>query len=79
VALRTGDVAGALSEAEVGEKIAPGFVQTEMALGDAEVAAGKMVEARAAYQRAGEKIETMEPDAREIWRKTLAEKVAKAQ
>jgi hypothetical protein len=79
VALRKGDVAGALSEAEVGEKIAPGFVQTEMALGDAEVAAGKMVEARAAYQRAGEKIETMEPGERETWRKTLAEKVAKAQ
>jgi hypothetical protein len=79
VALKKGDVAGALSEAEVGETIAPGFVQTEMALGDAEVAAGKMVEARAAYQRAGEKIETMEPDAREIWRQTLAGKVAKAQ
>ena len=79
VALRKGDVAGALSEAEVAEKIAPGFVQTEMALGDAEVAAGKMVEARAAYQRAGEKIETMEPGERETWRQTLAQKIAKAQ
>jgi hypothetical protein len=78
-ALRKSDVAGALSEAKVGETIAPGFVQTEMALGDAEVAAGQKVEARAAYGRAAVKIETMEPDAREVWRQTVAGKIARTQ
>jgi len=79
VALRKGDMAGALSEAKLGETIAPGFVQTEMALGDAEMAAGQKAEARAAYGRAAVKIETMEPEAREVWRQTVAEKIAKAQ
>jgi hypothetical protein len=78
-ALKKGDVAGALREAKVGEAIAPGFVQTEMALGDAEVAAGQPVQARAAYGRAAVKIETMEPDAREVWRGIVEGKMAKAQ
>jgi hypothetical protein len=79
LALKASDVAGALREAEMGETIAPGFVQTEIALGDAEVAAGKVAEARAAYQRAGEKIETMEPDSRQVWRGVVQGKMAKAQ
>lgn len=79
MALKKGDVAGALQEAKVGESVAPGFVQTEMALGNAELAAGQLLEARAAYARASMKIETMEPGAREIWRQTVANKVAKAQ
>jgi hypothetical protein len=78
-ALKSGDVAGALSEAKVGEAVAPGFVQTEMQLGDAELAAGQKAEARAAYQRAAAKIEAMEPDAREVWRGTVQWKMAKAQ
>jgi hypothetical protein len=77
VALKKGDVAGGLREAEVGEQIAPGFVQTEMALGDAEVAAGQKAEARVAYGRAAVKIETMEPGAQEVWRGAVEGKLAK--
>lgn len=76
-ALAQGDIAEALRQAEAGERIAPGFVQTELALGDAEAAAGNSTVARAAYARAGEKMATMEPEAQEIWHGTLAAKLAR--
>ena len=75
--LKKGDVAGAVREARIGEQIAPGEVATEMALGDALGAAGAKEEADAAYQRALAKVETMEPGAREVWQKTVAEKRGK--
>jgi hypothetical protein len=75
-ALQQHQVERAVQEAEQAERTAPGTVQTEMALGDAYAAAHRPTEAGAAYQRAGERIEAMEPEARTVWRATLAAKVA---
>jgi len=70
--LKAKDAAGALKEAELAEQIAPGEVEVERALGDALVAVGRKSEALAAYDRAGAKIATMEPEAREKWEPDLA-------
>jgi len=72
--LKKNDVAGAVREARIGEQIAPGEVATEVALGDALGASGAKNEADAAYQRALDKVATMEPGAREEWQATVAEK-----
>ena len=77
LALKRGDVASALLDAAQAEEIAPGAVQTELALGDAKAASGQRADALAAYQRAEETIATMEPEAQVVWQKTLAQKVAK--
>jgi hypothetical protein len=76
-ALKQGDVAGALRNAVQGEEIAPGAVQTEIALGDAKAASGQKTDALAAYQRARARIATMEPEGQDVWGKTLQEKIAK--
>jgi hypothetical protein len=76
-ALKRGDVAAALREAARGEAIAPRAVQTEMALGDAKAASGQRTDALAAYERARARIATMDPEAREVWGKTLEEKMGK--
>lgn len=75
-ALKQHDIPQALAEAQQAEQLAPGEVEPEFALGDALAAAGRSDEARAAYARAAEKINTMEPDARQIWQKRLAAKLA---
>jgi 4-amino-4-deoxy-L-arabinose transferase-like glycosyltransferase len=68
--------AGAVEEARIAEQLAPGAVQPEIQLGDAEAGAGDKAGARAAYERAGRAIETMEAGARDQWRATLREKLA---
>ena len=69
--LKAKDFAGAVVEARTAEGLAPGEVPTEMALGDALVAAGDKGGARMAYEWARRKIETMEPEAREQWLGTV--------
>jgi hypothetical protein len=76
LALKRHDIAQAVAEAQQAELLAPGEIEPELALGDALAAAGNTDEARTAYTRAGEKIETMEPDARQIWRRKLSQKLA---
>jgi hypothetical protein len=76
LALKQHDIPQAVAEAQQAEQLAPGEVEPELALGDALAASGHADEARAAYTRAGQKIETMEPDARQIWRRKLSEKLA---
>ncbi len=78
-AMKKGDVGGALRNAAQGEEIAPGAVQTELALGDAKAASGQKTDALAAYGRARTAIATMEPEGREVWGKVLEEKVGKVQ
>ncbi len=65
---------GSVREAVLAEQIAPGAVQTELALGDAQLAAGNDTEARAAYGRAQRAIDSMEPEAREVWTARLRAK-----
>ena len=77
LALKRHDIPQALAEAQQAELLAPGEIEPELALGDALTAAGRTDEARAAYTRASQKIETMEPDARQIWRKELSDKLAR--
>jgi predicted negative regulator of RcsB-dependent stress response len=76
LALKQHDIPQAVAEAQQAEQLAPGEIEPELALGDALAAASRTDEARTAYTRAGQKIETMEPDARQIWRKKLSEKLA---
>jgi hypothetical protein len=75
--LKKGDIAEALRNAARSEEIAPGAVQTELALGDAKAASGQRADALAAYERARMTIATMEPEGREVWGKVLEEKVGK--
>ncbi|HSU19554.1 MAG TPA: glycosyltransferase family 39 protein [Acidobacteriaceae bacterium] len=75
-ALKAHNLDLAIAEARQAERLAPGEVAPEIALGDALAAAKRPAEARAAYGRAAEKIETMEPGAREDWRGRLAKKLA---
>jgi 4-amino-4-deoxy-L-arabinose transferase-like glycosyltransferase len=75
-ALKANNLPLALSLAHQAEQIAPGDVAPEFALGDALAASGRPGEARAAYLRAAPKIDTMEPEARELWRGILAKKLA---
>ncbi|ADW70394.1 ArnT family glycosyltransferase [Granulicella tundricola] len=77
VMMEAKDPAGALKEAQTAERTAPGAVQVEMQLGDVEAAAGDKAAARDAYGRMSGQIETMEPDAREQWRTTVKDKMAK--
>lgn len=65
--LKKKDVDGALREAVIAEQISPGAVEPEIALGKANAAAAKPVEAQAAYARARLTINSMEPDARKMW------------
>lgn len=76
LALEQHDIPQAVAEARQAEQLAPGEIEPELALGDALAAAGQPNDARAAYTRAGLKIETMEPDARQIWRNKLSERLA---
>jgi hypothetical protein len=76
LALKQHDVPQAIAEAQQAEQLAPGEVEPELALGDALAAGDNPDEARAAYTRANQKIETMEPDARQIWRNKLSQKLA---
>jgi hypothetical protein len=74
--LKAGDLQGAVREAKEGERIAPGAVATEIALGDAEKAAGDKASAKAAYEAAQKTVDTMEKGAREIWTETVKGKMA---
>jgi hypothetical protein len=76
LALKQHNIPQAVAEAQQAEQLAPGEVEPEFALGDALSAASRPAEARAAYNRADPRIETMEPDARQIWRKNLSERLA---
>ena len=76
LALKHHDISQAVAEARQAEQLAPGEIEPELALGDALAAADRVTEARAAYTSAGNKIETMESDARQIWRKKLSERLA---
>jgi hypothetical protein len=71
------DVAGALAEAEIGAKTAPGEVWPEVVYGDALAAAGRNAEAAQAYQSALPKIAQMDPDAREEWETKVKKGIAK--
>jgi Flp pilus assembly protein TadD len=75
-ALKAHNTALAVSEAQQAERIAPGDVQPEIALGDALTAAGRTADAHAAYLRAQPKIDTMEPASRTMWKQILADKLA---
>ena len=75
-ALKAHSIPEALAQAQHAEQIAPGDVQPEFALGDALAASGRTGEARAAFLRASPKIETMEPETRQIWRNKLSEELA---
>ncbi len=68
----------ALAEAQTGATIAPDALQTQIALGDAALAAHHAGEAREAYQRALGITHTMEPSAQEIWIPTVQKKLAAA-
>jgi hypothetical protein len=76
LALKHHDIPQALAEAQQAEQLAPGEVEPELAFGDALTAANRPAEARAAYTRADQKIETMEPDARQIWRSKVSKRLA---
>lgn len=73
--LKAKDVAGAVREAEVAVATAPGEVQPEIAMGDALAAAGRGSEAKVHYGRALEKVRSMRAGAREVWEKTIGDKV----
>lgn len=68
----------ALAEAQTAASIAPDTLQTQIALGDAALAAHHTGEAREAYQRALGIAHTMEPSAQEIWIPTVQKKLAAA-
>jgi hypothetical protein len=76
LALKQHNLPQAVAEARHAQLLAPGEVEPELALGDALAADAQTDQAHAAYTRAGQKIETMETDARQIWRKKLSEKLA---
>jgi Dolichyl-phosphate-mannose-protein mannosyltransferase len=69
------DFTGALAQARQAVAIAPDAVQTQVALGDALVAIGQKNEARIAYARAAEFVNTMEPGAREEWAAKMEKKI----
>jgi hypothetical protein len=73
---KANDIPGALREATLAATIAPGAIQPEIALGDAEAAANNKPAAREAYNRAATTIQTMEPDARTKWQSTIQAKLA---
>jgi tetratricopeptide (TPR) repeat protein len=75
-ALKAHNLPLALSQAQQAEQIAPGDVAPEFALGDALMASGRTDEARAAYLRAAPKIDSMEPESRELWHDILTKKLA---
>lgn len=74
--LKANDIPGALREATLAATLAPGAVHPEIALGDAEAAAGNKPAAREAYNRAATTIQTMDPDARTQGLSTLQKKLA---
>ena len=57
----------ALAEAQIAAQVAPDALQTQLALGDALAATGKLDEAKVAYRHAMQIAQTMEPDAQAIW------------
>jgi hypothetical protein len=74
--LKRNDISGAIREATLAATIAPGAIQPEIALGDAEAAASNKPAAREAYNRAATTINTMEPDARTQWLAIIHQKLA---
>jgi 4-amino-4-deoxy-L-arabinose transferase-like glycosyltransferase len=74
--LETKDTVGALTEARQAVALAPGEMLTELALGDALAAAGQKDEARAAYTRAMDAVNTLEPEARESWGSRVGKKLS---
>jgi hypothetical protein len=70
------DIPNAVREATLATTLAPGAVQPEIALGDAQAAANNKPAAREAYNRAATTIQTMDPDARTQWLTTIHKKLA---
>jgi hypothetical protein len=69
------NIPAALQQATLAESLAPGAVAPELALGDAQAAAGNKDAARQAYARATTTINTMAPDARDQWLATVQQKL----
>ena len=70
------NIPAALQQAILAESLAPGAIFPELALGDAQAAAGNKPDARQAYARATTTINTMEPDARDQWLEIVQKKLA---
>jgi hypothetical protein len=75
-AAKAQDIPGAIREATLATTLAPGAVQPEIALGDAQAAANNKPAAREAYDRAATTIQTMDPDARTQWLTIVQKKLA---
>jgi hypothetical protein len=74
--LKAQEIPAAIREATLATTLAPGAVQPEIALGDAQAAANNKPAARQAYARATTTIKTMEPDARDQWLTIVQKKLA---
>jgi 4-amino-4-deoxy-L-arabinose transferase-like glycosyltransferase len=74
--LKAKDVAGAVAAARQAVALAPDGFDPLVALGDALVAAGQGVEAKAVYARALAVSKTMEPEAQEVWEPVVQKKMA---
>jgi hypothetical protein len=66
----------ALSEAQAAISLAPDSLQALMALGDAQEALQKNVEARTTFQKALQQVHIMEPTAQEVWIPKVQQKLA---
>ncbi len=73
-ALKQHNPDAAVAEAQTAVQLAPQFLRSQLALGNALAAQHHPQEAQQAYQSAAAIIETMEPDARTEWRETLKHK-----
>jgi dolichyl-phosphate-mannose-protein mannosyltransferase len=61
----------ALTEAQAAASVAPNDIQPQMMLGDVLTAMHRDVEARPAYERALAIVQTMEPEAKNLWTATV--------
>ncbi len=66
----------ALAEAQAAVAVAPDYLQSLMALGEAQKALQKNVEARTTFEKALAIAHTMEPTAQEVWIPRVQEKLA---
>jgi Flp pilus assembly protein TadD len=73
--LKQKNVDGALDEAQQAVAIAPNDLEPLLALGDALQAVGRKDEAQAAYARAMNVVQTMEPEAQVVWSPRVQQKM----
>jgi Flp pilus assembly protein TadD len=66
----------ALAEAQAAVALAPDYMQSLMALGEAQKALQKNVEARTTFEKALAIAHSMEPTAQEVWIPRVQEKLA---